>query len=583
MDDRILSQTLVKNSLISDELAQKLLTEGKASGKSLEEIIYTRRLLDEVSVAKAKSEILGIPYKAIEPDTIAEEVLRLIPEETARNYKLVPLSRDPKMLVVGMVNPDDTRAQEALRFVAKQNRVTLGVFLITPSEWELALRRYSPYQSEVQAAIKSLNIKPGTNLAAAQRTISLDEGAVKAEEAPIIKIVSSTLKEAVERGASDIHIEPQRTRVRVRFRIDGELQEVASFPLELHQPIISRVKILSELKIDENRIPQDGRFRTVVFNRDIDYRVSTFPTPLGEKVAIRVLDPSTGLKKIDELGLTGRSADLVKEGLRRPYGMVLITGPTGSGKTTTLYAFLQILNREEVNILSMEDPVEYFVEGINQSQVRPEIGYSFATGLRQALRQDPDIVMVGEIRDSETADLAVQAALTGQIVLSTLHTNNAVGVIPRLLDMGVQPFLLPSSLNIMLAQRLVRRLCENCKKSETPSNEISELIKNELGKLSKEAADSLQGKVSLDGPYKIYRAPGCDVCKGKGALGRIGIFEVFRMTPELEEIIISGPTEIKLKEEARRQGMMSLRQDGIVKVLQGIISMEEVLRETTAT
>ncbi|MBI2592959.1 MAG: type II/IV secretion system protein [Candidatus Colwellbacteria bacterium] len=582
MDDRILANALVKNSLLTDELAQKLLTEGKGTGQSLEGMILTRRLVDETSLIRAKGEILGIPFKRIEPQSIPEDTLKLIPEETAKAYKFVPISRDQKMLVVGMLNPEEPRAQEALRFIAKQNRLSLGVYLVTPSDLELALRRYSPYENEIQSAIRSLDIKPGSNLSQVQRAVSLDEMA-KGDEAPIIKIVSSTLRAAVEEGASDIHIEPQRSRLRIRFRVDGDLHEASSFPLELHQPIVSRVKILAELKIDETRVPQDGRFRTIIFGRDIDYRVSTFPTPVGEKVAIRVLDPTLGLKSIDNLGLIGRNADLVREAVRKPFGMVLITGPTGSGKTTTLYAFLQIINREEVNILSMEDPVEYFVEGVNQSQVRPEIGYTFASGLRQAVRQDPDVIMVGEIRDSETAELAVQAALTGQIVLSTLHTNNALGVIPRLIDMGVQSFLLPSSLNLMLAQRLVRRLCGDCRRAEPASGEVEDIIKKELGALSKEIMNGLTPPIEAAGPFQIYHAPGCKVCKGKGAVGRVGLFEVLRMTRELGEIVTSGPTDMKIREESRRQGMVSLRQDGILKALQGIVSMEEVLRETAAT
>jgi len=280
-----------------------------------------------------------------------------------------------------------------------------------------------------------------------------------------------------------------------------------------------------------------------------------------------------------DLGLTGRNAEWVNEGLAKPFGMVLVTGPTGSGKTTTLYAFLQKLNREDVNILSMEDPVEYFVAGVNQSQIRPEIGYTFASGLRQALRQDPDIIMVGEIRDNETADLAVQAALTGHVVLSTLHTNNAAGVIPRLLDMGVAPFLLPPALNIMLAQRLVRRLCDNCKQPEEAPADIQKIIGDELGKLAPE----IKTAIKYQAPYKIYKAPGCDKCKGKGTLGRIALYEVMKMTRELEDIIAAGASEGKIMDEGLRQGMVSLRQDGIMKALDGTISMEEVLRETAET
>ena len=584
MDDRKLASGLVKNTIISEELAQKLANEAGQTGVSLENILYGRRLVDEVSVAEVKSEIAGVPFQRIKPEMISEEALKLIPEETARNYRLIPISKDGDMLVVGMLNPDDNRAAEALSFVAKQNRLNLGIYIVTPSDLEMALRRYSPYQSEIQSAIRSLSIKPGAGLTAAQKSVSLEVGAAVAEEAPIIKIVSSTLREAVEQNASDIHIEPERTRLRIRLRLDGTLKEVAIFPLELHQPIISRIKILSELKIDETRVPQDGRFRTTIFNRDIDFRVSTFPTPNGEKIAIRVLDPTMGLKSIDDLGLVGTGGEVVKEAIEKPFGMVLISGPTGSGKTTTLYAILQLLNNVGVNILSMEDPVEYFIDGVNQSQIWPEIGYTFAAGLRQAVRQDPDIIMVGEIRDRETANLAVQAALTGHIVLSTLHTNNAVGVIPRLLDMGVEPFLLPSSLNVMIAQRLARKLCNECKKPEAAPPEIAEIIKKELAKLTKAESEALKKKgVNPDGPFQIYRAAGCKACKGKGTSGRIGLFEVFKMTRELEDIITAGPSEGKLKDEAKRQGMVSLRQDGIIKLLNGVIPVEEMLRETEET
>jgi type IV pilus assembly protein PilB len=300
--------------------------------------------------------------------------------------------------------------------------------------------------------------------------------------------------------------------------------------------------------------------------------VATFPTPLGEKVAIRVLDPKTGLKTLDQLGLVGKNAELVMEGIERPYGMIYISGPTGSGKSTTLYALLQLLNKETVNIVSLEDPVEYFISGINQSQVRPEIGYDFASGLRQILRQDPDIIMVGETRDNETAGLSVHAALTGHVVLSTIHTNNAAGVVPRLIDMKVEPFLLPSALNLMMSQRLVSKLCDNCKKPEVAPEAVQKIIKTAL-------ASSGQGK-KYEEPYKIYKAPGCDVCKGKGVLGRIAIFEIIKMTPELENIILSGPTIQKILAEGKRQGMVTMREDGIFKALDGLVSIEEVVRET---
>ena len=575
MDEKTLLDNLIAQNLLAKDAADKLVREAVLVRKSVEELIYERRLVPEGDVAKVKSKILKIPYKKISPEDISKELLQLIPGEVARAYKLVPLSKTNDMLVVGMVHPYDPRAQEALRFIAKQQRANLGVYLITPGDLELALRQYSPYKDEIEAAVRSMNVKPGSGVSSDQRVIQLEEGVAVAEEAPIIKVVASTLREAINAGASDIHIEPQRGRMRIRFRVDGDLQEISELPMVLHQPIVSRIKVMANLKIDEGRIPQDGRFRSVVFGKDIDFRVATFPTPAGEKVAIRVLDPSVGLRSLEDLGLTGTPLEMVKRGIDKPFGMVLITGPTGSGKSTTLYALLQILNTADVNIVSLEDPVEYYIDGVNQSQVKPEIGYDFAAGLRQILRQDPDVIMVGEIRDTETAALAVHAALTGHVVLSTLHTNNAIGVIPRLVDMKVEPFLLPSALNLMLSQRLLPRLCDTCKKPEPPPASVAEIIKKELAKLPPASAAFAKG-----GDFSIYRSKGCLACKNKGIIGRVALFEVLEMTSQLQQIVNAGAGEMKIAEEARRQGMITLRQDGILKALQGIVSIEAVLRET---
>ncbi len=570
MDNKLLVQELVKQNLLASEVGEKLLAEALLVRREAEDLIHEKRLVNEEDVSKIKSGLLNVPYKKIQVEEIKDEVLKIIPEETVRNYKVIPISLENDLLTVGMINPDDAKAQEALRFIAKQRRVNLGAYLISQSIWEAILRRYSPYSSEIEATVKSLNLAP--EKIGGQKIIQLEDQKAAAEEAPIIKIVASTLKEAVWQKSSDIHIEPQRNRLRIRFRVDGELKEVSSLPLVLHQPIISRVKVLSNLKIDETRVPQDGRFRTVVFGRDIDFRVSTFPTPVGEKTAIRVLDPSVGLKGLEELGLVGKNLELIKAGVKKPFGMILITGPTGSGKTTTLYATMQIINNDGVNIVSLEDPVEYFIDGLNQSQVRPEINYDFASGLRQILRQDPDVIMVGEIRDNETAGLAVHAALTGHIVLSTLHTNNAIGVIPRLIDMKVEPFLLPSALNLMASQRLISKLCQKCKKAEEPPVEIKNIIKKEIEKLPKELISQSD--------FKIYHSSGCDACKGKGISGRIALFEIFEMTSQLGEIISGDLSEAKIIEEAKRQGMITLRQDGILKALQGLVGMEEAIRET---
>lgn len=574
MDEKILFQELVKRNLLTQEDSTKILRDAQLSKKSAEDLLYDHHLIEEAEIAKAKSQLLGVPYKKFNLNEIDDELLKIIPENTSRTYKVFPLQKTKEMLVIGMLQPDDTKAQEALKFIAKQERINLGVYLITPSDLEYIWRRYSPYESEVQTAIKSLNLR--TKEISGQKIIGLEESVSVSEEAPIIKIVASTLKEAIDMRTSDVHIEPQRSRLRIRFRIDGVLKEVGSLPLQLHQPIISRVKVLSNLKIDETRIPQDGRFRSIVYGKEIDYRVATFPTPTGEKIAIRVLDPSLGLKGLGELGLTGTSLEIVREGIKKPYGMILITGPTASGKTTTLYAILQELNKEEVNIVSLEDPVEYFIDGLNQSQVRPEIGYDFASGLRQIVRQNPDVIMVGEIRDRETASLAVQAALTGQIVLSTLHTNNAVGVIPRLIDLKVESFLLPSSLNLMLAQRLIPRICPDCKKAEKAPTDVQTLIRKEIEALPEKIKAGLKHKE----PFEIYHGQGCKACQGKGIFGRVAIFEVFRMTPGLANIINSGFSEKNLSEEARRQGMITLRQDGILKALEGLVTIEEVFRET---
>lgn len=564
-----LLQQLQSHGLITEAVATRVKRDAIVSGESPEDIIGRDRAVPGEQVALIKSELLKVPYKKIDVTTIDDKLMGIVPEETARTYQAVPISWQDNLLVVGMLHPDDTKAQDALKFIARQNHVNLGVYLISYDDLQATLRKYSPYRAEIEAAVQSLNIKEGSG---GQQAIELEGG--DSADAPIIKIVADTFKEAVLNRASDVHIEPQQKSLRIRFRIQGDLQEVSSLPQELAQPVVSRVKVISNLKIDESRIPQDGRFRARLLDRDIDFRVATFPTPLGEKIVIRVLDPSTGLKNFDALDLIDRTRETIKKGLAKPFGMVLITGPTGSGKTTTLYAFLQSLNTVDVNIVSLEDPVEYFISGINQSQVHPEIGYDFASGLRQILRQDPDIIMVGEIRDGETAGLAVQAALTGHIVLSTLHTNNAAGVIPRLIDLKVESFLLPVSLNLIIAQRLVGVLCPDCKKPEEAPPEMQKVIKAALQDLPPEVTSQFAV------PYQIYHAKGCATCKGHGVVDRTGIYEALLVTPEMEAIINEGATTQKIIAEAKRQGMITLHQDGIVKALKGRVSMEEIIRET---
>src|SRR3989338_6191799 len=389
-------------------------------------------------------------------------------------------------------------------------------------------------------------------------------------------MVMVILRHAIEGNASDIHIEPNRERLNIRFRQDGLLHLSLFLPLSVHLSIVSRIKILANLKIDENRLPQDGRFSSKINNKDIDFRVSTLPTLHGEKVEIRVLNPQQGLKSFDTMGLEGRNFELVQEAIKKPYGLILSSGPTGSGKTTTLYALLRILNQEGVNIVTIEDPIEYAIDGINKSQVKPEIGYTFSEGLRQILRQDPNVIMVGEIRDEETANLAIHSALTGHVVLSTLHTNSAVGVIPRLIDMGIKPFLIPSTLRIAISQRLIRTLCERCKKKVRVSDKLKSYIMETL----KNMPAQIRQEISIPNQLHVYGANGCEACNFKGYKGRAGLYEVLSMTDELAEIILKAPSEAVILKTAQKQGMLTMAQEGIIKVLAGETSIDEIARVT---
>ena len=396
-----------------------------------------------------------------------------------------------------------------------------------------------------------------------------------AAEAPITKVVAVILRHAVEGKASDIHIEPLENETRVRFRLDGTLHSSIILPQEVHNAIISRIKILSNLKIDETRVPQDGRFRTKIGSNQIDFRVSTLPTAFGEKIALRILDATVGVGTFADLGLLGRNMEIYEKSIKNPYGIVLITGPTGSGKSTTLYTTLNFLDKEGVNIITLEDPVEYYIQGVNQSQIHPEIGFTFASGLRSILRQDPNIIMVGEIRDKETAGLATHAALTGHLVFSTLHTNDSLGIIPRLADMDIDPFLIPSTLVAGMAQRLVKKMCKECSKPVPLPDKFSKVVDDAL----KSVPEPEQQKYGLKKPWKIFEAPGCPACGFKGTKGRVGIFEIFEMTSSLEKIILgSTMSEAAIAEEARRQGMITMKQDGIMKAMVGLVSIEEVLR-----
>lgn len=567
-----LVQQLAKKGLLEKDKIASLEYEIKDSGRKEEEVILEKRIVSEDFLFSLKSENLKIPLKKVYPDDVPLQALEIIPEDSARYYQIIPISIKGKDMEVGMVYPEDINAREALEFLARRQNLSYKVFLICLSDFRNLFKKYRTLKQEVGRALEELETELHEEKTEV-KPLTITEFERIAEEAPISKVVAVLLRHAVEGNASDIHIEPTKERIRVRFRLNGILHSSIFLPLKVLPAIVSRIKILSNLKIDETRIPQDGRFTTKIGTKDIDFRVSTFPTMLGEKIVMRILDPEQALSDIKELGMSKRNLKIVEEAINKSYGMILVTGPTGCGKTTTVYAILRILNKEGVNVMTLEDPVEYFIKGVNQSQIKPEIGYEFATGLRYMLRQDPDILMVGEIRDEETASLAIHAALTGHIILSTIHTINAVGVIPRLIDLGIKPYLIPPSLNISLAQRLVRVLCSDCKKRVKANKQTRDLILKEIEGLPQ----VVRQDIKIPEIFYIYQSVGCKKCNNTGYTGRIGIFEVLKMTNVLAEIILKEPSEIKIEEEARRQEMVTMKQDGILKVLDGITTIEEVL------
>jgi type IV pilus assembly protein PilB len=570
-----LLQELFGQGLINEKKKEEIEAEIAKTKKTEEEAILDKNIVSESVLFELKSKIFKIPLKKIKAEDVPLEVLELIPEEAAVNYKMAPLSKTDRMVEVGMAYPEDIAAQNALRFLARQQNFNYEVFLINFSDLAGLLKQHRTLKSETKKALEELDEEKKALSGQAKTTVFESIS----DDAPIIKIVLVILRHAIEGNASDIHIEPSKDRLNVRFRMDGILKLSLFLPLNVHLSIVARVKILAKLKIDENRIPQDGRFSAKIDGKDIDFRVATFPTLYGEKVEMRVLDSAEGLKPFESLGLGGRNLEIIKEAIKKPFGLILSTGPTGSGKTTTLYALLNTLNQESVNIVTIEDPIEYSIVGVNQSQVKSEIGYSFASALRQILRQDPNIIMVGEIRDEETAGLVTHAALTGHIVFSTLHTNSAIGVIPRLIDMGVRPFLIPSTLRAVISQRLIRSLCKNCRTKVRPPEKVEKYIQDKL----KDIPISVKKDLDIPDVIHIYEPKGCESCNFKGYSGRIGLFEVFSMTDEMAKLVVKSPIENLILKEAQKQGMLTMEQEGIVKVLSGETSIEEVARVTEET
>lgn len=588
---RSFAQFLHEHGFINDERYEKLLqklaakyggTGESANPQEVTDLVLDQKFLDEEDVAKARAAFLNLPYVDLRTVNITQQVLAIIPEESRTFYRMIPYELKANDLKVALEDPSNIQALEALEFLGQKANYQIHIYLGSHASIGTALKGSSNISVVVGAALQ--DIQKTEEVEQASQAARTDVATIEkktaevtaADDAPIIKIVDVILSNAIEAKASDIHIEPSENDVRVRYRIDGILHTSLRLPRNVLNAIVSRIKILANLKIEEQRLPQDGRFHSEFGSSSVDLRVSTLPLMHGEKIVMRILDKTTSVPTLDQLGLRGQGLKWVMENIKKTHGVFLITGPTGSGKSTTLYSILSLRNTSEVNIVTLEDPVEYFMAGVNQSQINPDIGLTFASGLRSILRQDPNIVMVGEIRDEETAELAIHAALTGHLVFSTLHTNNAVGAIPRLANMGIEQFLLSASVNLIMAQRLVRKLCDKCKKPTT----LTTLIKAEVDAAMKTVPKDYLEKIDLK-DYKAYEAVGCEACGNIGYKGRMGIFEVMPMLNEFQEILFAKKPAHEIYELTIKYGMISMKQDGIVKVLRGETTMDEIIRVTT--
>ncbi|OHA84422.1 MAG: hypothetical protein A2937_01660 [Candidatus Yonathbacteria bacterium RIFCSPLOWO2_01_FULL_47_33b] len=567
--------TLVEQGVVKKKALPELMKRTE-QGESLEAALLSVGVKKE-DILSARGVYYNLPVRDLKAKGVAFEILKYIPEDSATHYRFAPLGVASGVLEVGVTDPENIEARDALQFIATRLSMPFKIFLVSEEDFKSILDSYRGLTGEVTKALSELevDIKETTGDEIIKEAPAGEEESVEkikahvVEDAPVAKITAVVLRHATEGGASDVHIEHTGDKVRVRFRVDGELFTSLILPVNVHSSMVARIKILANLKLDEKRKPQDGRFSARIDGRKIDFRVSTFPAYYGEKVVMRILDTEKGVKALADVGFSTDDFATVNAAIKRPYGIILITGPTGSGKSTTLYSMLNALDKETKNIVSLEDPVEYNIGGISQSQMRPEIGYTFETGLRTTLRQDPDIIMVGEIRDKETAQLAIQAALTGHLVLSTLHTNTSIGAIPRLVDMGVDPYLIAPTLTIVIAQRLVKTMCPGGTK-EIPNDGAMKMI---VDKQFADLPDSFKDKLNLTRPFhEAISTPECP----SGTRGRRPVFEIFSVDKEIEKIILTEPTEPRLWEAARNKGMLSLKEDAMLKCMEGSIPFQEV-------
>ncbi|MFA6278561.1 MAG: GspE/PulE family protein [Candidatus Paceibacterota bacterium] len=556
-----------------------------AKGRPLAEVLSEHGVKLESALAEAGKEY-GLPTRLLGDPPADDSVFSYVPIDSARHYGFVPLAKVDGALEVGITDPDNIEALDALQFISGKIGIPYKISLITKEDFDRVLNAYENLSGEIGKALfeyETTSKPPGDASAQKggeptpqQEAAWSEESLVLTgphetlkEDAPVTKIVSTMLRYAIEGHSSDIHVEPSPTKTRIRFRMDGDLHTSLELPVKVHEAVVARIKILAKLRLDEKRKPQDGRFSATVENRRIDFRVSTFPTEYGEKVVMRILDQSAKTATLESVGFTSTHLIAVRDMVKAPYGIILIAGPTGSGKSTTLFAMLSELDREKANVVSLEDPVEYEIPNVSQSQVRPEIGYTFASGLRSVLRQDPDIIMVGEIRDKETAVLAVQAALTGHLVFSTIHTNTASGAIPRLVDMGVDPFLIAPTLVAVIGQRLVRKFSEGGGKPFPVTDSLKILLEREFADLPKEYRGNLP-------PFKDFYHAAATAESPNGTRGRTAVFEILRMNKDIEQVVLKNPVEENVYAAARAGGMFTMREDAIIKALAGEIPFEEV-------
>ncbi len=578
IENKQLKDFLLDSNLLDVNIVEENFKQAAETNQKLGDLLMEKKLINEIELRKLYSYILGIPYVNLEKEMITSDILQIIPEPIAKKYGIVAFEKDGNNLKVAMKNPEDI---QTIDFIRKKTGLKIIPCLTNEESIKAILKQY---EKSLKAEFGDIISKDSDDVTSASDTDDLEK---IAQDLPIIRIVDTLLKHAILQSASDIHIEPGEKEVRVRYRIDGVLHDAMTLPRQVLDGLVARIKVLSSLKLDEHRLPQDGRFKIEKEGYKISFRVSMLPVFEGEKIVMRLLDETSKGLTLEKMGLGGNALEAVHRHIKRPNGMVLVTGPTGSGKTTTLYTVMDILNTTEVNISTVEDPVEYRMTRVNQTQVNAKIGMTFAAALRSLLRQDPDIIMVGEIRDGETMQIAVEAAMTGHLVLSTLHTNSAAGTLPRLLDMGAEAFLVASTVNVIIGQRLVRRLCGECRASYSLSEtEIETLGKTfnmkELLEVLKKAPE-LSDVVKKSATWKdiiFFHPKGCEQCNSEGYHGRQGIYEVLEMDESIGKLITSNASSDDIEKKARANGMQTMSEDGFIKAVRGVTSIEEVVRVT---